>query len=79
MPQVAENIFSKGICENFWNLFVGINLVHDNFSITNKTSKVMILDGNMLCPWSELWDLLNSDTYFIIFPDSAMEYWISCQ
>ena len=71
MPQVAETLFSKGICKNFCNLIGGINLVHDNFYITNKTSKLMILDGNTLYPWVKLWALRNSDTAFIIFLDSA--------
>ena len=39
MPQVSETIFSKGFCENFCNLFGGINWVHDNCSITKKSRK----------------------------------------
>ena len=74
MPQVAENIFSKGLCENFCNMFDGVNLVHDNCSITNKTSKVMMLDGNMRCHWSTRWALRKSDTALIIFPGSATKY-----
>ena len=74
MPQVAENLFSKGICKNVCNLFGGINRVHENFSVTNKMPKVMILDGNMIFPWSKHWALRNIDTVFIILPDSETKY-----
>ena len=79
MTQVAENIFSKGFCENFFNLFDGINWVHDDCSIPNKTSKVMILDYNMIFPWSKLCAIRNSGIALIIFPYSKNKYWISCQ
>ena len=78
MPQVEETLFPKRICKNVCNLFSGINLFHDNCSLTKKTLKVMILDGNMLFPWSKLWDLRNSDIAFNIFPYSATKYWMSC-
>ena len=71
MPQVAEDLFSNGLCENVCNVFGGTNLICDNCSITNKTSKVMILDGNMLCNCSKIWSLCNRNTALIIFPDSA--------
>ena len=79
MTQVAETLLSKGLCEDVCNLFSGIHLVNDNFSITDKTSKVMILDGNIICPWSKLWDLRNSDKAFVFFPENATKYLISCQ
>ena len=65
MPQVAEDFFSKGLLGNVCNLFGGINWVHGICSITNKTPKVMILDDNMICTWSKIWALCNSDTDLI--------------
>ena len=34
----------------------------------------MILQGNMLRAWSELWALGNFDTAAVVFPDGAMEF-----
>ena len=77
MTQVAENIFSKGFCENFFNLFDGINWVHDDCSIPNKTSKVMILDYNMIFPWRKYFLLLVSSAYgmVILFRNALLIYY----
>ena len=70
MLQVAETIFSKGLDKNVCNMFGIIYWGHDICSVTNKTSKVMIIDGKMIFPWSKLWAIHISDIDFIILPES---------
>ena len=77
MPQETEILLSQGLGEDICNLLSRINGLDDECSITNKTSEMMVLDGNVICPGSKLWALCNCDTAFIVFPDSATEYWIS--
>ena len=78
MPQEAETLLSQGIGEDICNLLSRINGLDDDIPITKKLSKMMVLDGNVLCLGSKLWALFNCDAYFIVFLDSATEYWISC-
>ena len=77
MPQETETLLSQGLGEDICNLISRINGIDDDSYITNKTSEMMVLDGNVLCMGSKLWDLCNFDAAFIVFPDSATEYWIS--
>ena len=77
MPQETETLLSQGLGEDICNLLSRINGLDDYSSITNKSSEMMLLDGNVLCPGSKLWDLCNFDADLIVFPDSATEYWIS--
>ena len=77
MPQETETLLSQGLGEDICNLLSRINGLDDDSSITTKTSEMMVLDGNVLCPGSKLWALCNCDAAFIVFPDSATEYWIS--
>ena len=77
MPQETENLLSQGLGEDICNLLSRINGLDDDSSITNKSSEIMVLDGNVLCLGSKLWALCNCDAAFIVFPDSATEYWIS--
>ena len=74
MPQEAETLISQGLGEDICNMLSRINGLDDDSSITNKSSEMMVLDGNMLCPGSNLWALCNCDAAFIVFPDSAKEY-----
>ena len=77
MPQETETFISQGLGEDICNLLSCINGLDDNSSITNKSSKMTVLDGNMICTGRKLWALCNCDADFIFFPDSATEYWIS--
>ena len=77
MPQETETLLSQGLGEDICNLLSLINGVDDDSSITNKSFEMMVLDGNVLCPGSKIWALCNCDAAFIVFPDSATEYWIS--
>ena len=77
MPQETETLLSQGLGEDIGNLLIRINGLDDDSSITNKSSEMMVLDGNVLCPGSKLWYLRNCDAAFIVFPDSATENWIS--
>ena len=77
MPQETETLLSQGLGEDICNLLSRINGIDDDISITNKSSEIMVLDGNVLCPGSKLWALCNCDAALIVFPDSATEYWIS--
>ena len=76
MAQETETILSQGIGEDICNFLSRINGLDDDSSNTNKTSEIMVLDGNVLCPGSKLWALCNCDSAFIVFPDSSTEYWI---
>ena len=77
MPQETKTLLSQGLVEDICNFLSRINGLDDDSSITNKTSEMMVLDGNVLCPGSKLWALFNCDADFIVFPDSVTEYWIS--
>ena len=76
MPQETETLLSQGLGEDICNLLSRINGIDYDSSITNKSSEMMVLDGNVLFPGSKLWALCNCDAAFIVFPDSATEYWI---
>ena len=77
MQQETETLLSQGLGEDFCNFLCRINGLDDVSSITNKSSEMMVLDGNVLCPGSKLWDLYNCDAAFIVFPYSATGKWIS--
>ena len=77
MPQETETLLSQGLGEDICNLLSRINEPDDHSSITNKSSEMMVLDGNVICAGSKLCDICNCDAGFIVFPDSATEYWIS--
>ena len=77
MPQETETLLSQRPGEDICNLLSRINGLDDDSSITNKSSEIMVLDGNVLFPGSKIWALCNCDAAFIVFPDSATEYWIS--
>ena len=77
MPQEADNLLPQGPGEDICNLLSHINRLDDDSSITNKSSEMMVLDGNVLCLGSKLWDICNCGAAFIVFPDIATEYWIS--
>ena len=77
MPQETETLLSQGLDEDICILLSRINGLDDDNSITNKTPEMMVLDGNVLCPGSKLWALCKFDAAFIVFPESATEYWIS--
>ena len=77
MPQETETLISQGLGEDISNLLSRINGLDDDSSITNKSSEMMVLDGNVLCPRSKIWAICNCDAAFIFFPDSATEYCIS--
>ena len=77
MPQETETLISQGLGEDICNLLRRINGLDDDSFITNKSSEMMVLDGSVLFPGSKLWALCNCDTVFVVFPDSATEYWIS--
>ena len=77
MPQETETLLSQGLGEDICNLLSRINGLDDDSSITNKSSEMMVLGGNVLCLGSTLWDICNCDAACIVFPDSATEYWIS--
>ena len=77
MPQEAETLLSQGLGEDIFNFIGRINGLDDDSSITNKLSEMMVLDDNVLFPGSKLWALWNCDAAFIVFTDSATEYWIS--
>ena len=77
IPQETETLLSQGLGEYICNLLSRINGLDDDIFITNKWSEMMVLDGNVLCPGSKLWDLCNCDAAFIVLTDSATEYWIS--
>ena len=68
----------NGLGEDIYNLLSRINGIDNDSSITNKSSEMMVLDGNVFCPGSTLWALCNCDAAFIVVPDSTTEYWISC-
>ena len=57
MPQETETLLSQGLGEDICNLLSRINGLDDDSSITNKSSEIMVLDGNVLFPGSKLWDL----------------------
>ena len=78
MPQEAETLLSQGLGEYICNLLSRINGLDDDSSITNKSSEMMLLDVNVICPGSKLWDLCDCGEAFIVLLDSATEYWISC-
>ena len=77
MPQETESVLSQGLGEDICNVLSRINGLDDDSSINNKSSEMMVLDGNVLFPGSKLWDLCNCYEAFIVFPGSATEYWIS--
>ena len=77
MPQETENLLSQGLGEDICNFLSRINGLDYDSSITNKSSEVMVLDGNVIFPGSKLWAICNCDAAFIVFPDSATKYWIS--
>ena len=77
MPQETETILSQGLGEDICNFLSRINGLDDDSSITNKSSEMMVLDGNVICPGSKHWALCNCNAAFIVFPDNATEYWIS--
>ena len=77
MPQETETLLSQGLGEDICNFLSRINGLDDDSSITKKSSEMMVLDGNVLFPGSKIWALCNCDAAFIVFPDSATEYWIS--
>ena len=49
MPQETETLLSQGLGEDIYNLLSRINGLDDDNSITNKSSEMMVLDGNVLC------------------------------
>ena len=55
MPQETETILSQGLGEDICNFLSRINGLDNDSSITNKSSEMMVLDGNVLCPGSKLW------------------------
>ena len=59
MPQETETHLSQGLGEDIYNLLSRINGLDDYSSITNKSSKMMVLDGNVLCTGSKIWALCN--------------------
>ena len=69
MPQETETLLSQGLGEDICNLLSRIYGLDDDSSITNKSSKIMVFDGNVLCSGSKLWALCNCDAAFIVFPD----------
>ena len=77
MLQETETLLYQGLGEDICNFFSHINGLDDDSPITNKSSEMMVLDGNLLCTGSKLWALCNCGAAFIILPDSATEYWIS--
>ena len=77
MPQKTETLLSQGLGEDICNLLSRINGLDDDSSITNKPSEMMVLNGNVIFLGSKLWALCKCDAAFIVFPDSATEYWIS--
>ena len=77
MPQNTETYLSQGLGEDICNLLSRINGLDDDISITNKSSEMMVLDGNVHYPGSKIWALCNCDAAFIFFSDSATEYRIS--
>ena len=78
MPQETETLISQRLGEYICNLLSYINGLDDDSSITNKSSEMMVLDGNVIFPGSKLWALCNCDAALIAFPDSATECCISC-
>ena len=40
----------------------------NHIAITNKSSEMMLLDGNVIFPGSKFWALRNCDAAFIVFP-----------
>ena len=78
MPQEAETLLSQGLGEYIYNFLIRINGLDDDSSITYKSSEMMALDENVPCPGSKHWAVCNWDAAFIIFPENATEYWISC-
>ena len=52
-------------------------MANDNGSTCHKASEVMILNSNVLGPRSELRGLGNCYTIVVIFPNCALEYWLS--
>ena len=49
MPQETETLLSQGLGEDIYNLLIRINGLDDDSSITNKSSEMIVLDGNVLC------------------------------
>ena len=68
MQQETETLLSQGLVEYISNLLSRINVLDDDSSITNKSSEMMVLDGNVLFPGNKLWALCNCDADFIVFP-----------
>ena len=77
IPQETETLLSQGLGEDICKFLSRINELNDDSSITDKSSEMMVIDGNVLCLGSTLWAFYNCDAAFIVFPDSATEYWIS--
>ena len=76
LPEIIESLRTEWLGKDICKLLCSINGLNNNGAISNKTSKVMILDGNVFCSWSELLGDCHSYAGLIILMDFTHKVWL---
>ena len=70
-PQVSKLFLINWFCQDISKLLSSVNRIEHNCFVEDKLSKVMVLQGNVLSPWSKFGAFSNSDATSVILPCSA--------
>jgi len=58
-----------------WLIF-RVNGISSDVTMVNIVTKVMVLDIDVFCPWSDLGDCGNLDGTTVVFKDTAVHCWL---